>query len=386
MENAEYWVKYGGLLFDEYDYRDRAARYSVKDGIAFRRGGTKYITDLIQKAIEDGTRTATITGRWDIESHIRIPSDFTIVFDGCHLKMADTTFDNMFINEHHKTPEGLTIEGTDKNIKLIGKNGAILEGGTYNGLSEFNHNKEGRPLIRLNTLMFFTNVDGFEVTGLNIHNFRWWATCFTYCRNGHIHDLEFKADDTCIDEDGNIYHGLSLDNYFDMHIKQADAIDIRRGCHDIVIENIRGFAGDDLVALTCLSGGDLKYAVEGLPADLCNITVSNIRGCALDACVRILCQGNSTLHDVVVDGVYDESDKTDSIIGRGLQAIRIGDCDILYSADCGLVDQCYNVTVKNVRSRAKYALYLGGKPVKNLVYENIETFDGGGYIDNQLTE
>lgn len=376
-------TKSGGIFYFEDDHRDRAARYTVKYGVAFKRGGTKYISELIQKGIDDGTRTATITGNWDIESHIRIPSDFTLIFDGCYLKMADTTFDNMFVNEHHNTEIGRTISGTDKNIRLIGKNEAIIDGGTYNGLSEYNQNKEGRPSIRLNVLISFTNVDGFEVTGLKIHNFRWWAFCSLYCQNGHIHDIDFKADDTCIDKDGNVYHGLSLDLYFDMHVKQADGIDIRRGCHDIVIEDIRGFAGDDLVALTCLDGGDLKnYSVEGMPDDLCNITVRNINGCALDACVRILCQGNSTLHDVLIDGVCDMSDKISGINGRGLQAIRLGDSHILYGSDLGEGDKCYNITVKNVRSRAVYAMYFGGKPIKNLVYENIETFDDGGYIDN----
>jgi len=96
------------------------------------------------------------------------------------------------------------------------------------------------------------------------------------CLLGNICDAVTRI--TCIDKDGNVYHGLSLDLYYDMHVKQADGIDIRRGCHDIVIEDIRGFAGDDLVALTCLDGSDLKnYSVEGMPDDLCNITKASNR-------------------------------------------------------------------------------------------------------------
>jgi len=359
-----------------------AHRMCVKYGVAFRRGGTEYIRGLIRKGVEDGSRTAVITGNWNIESHIRIPSDFTLIFDGCFLKMADETFDNMFVNEHHGDPLGRTREGTDRNIKLIGKNGAILDGGSYNGLSEQNSKKDGMPPVNVNILIFFTNVDGFEVSGLTLRNFRWWAMDFVYCGNGVIRDLEFKADDTCIDEDGNVYHGLSLDRYFDMQIKQADGVDIRRGCHDILVEDIRGFAGDDLVAMTCLDGGDLNRAVEGMPDDLCNITVRNVCGCALDACVRILCQGNSSMHDIYVDGVCDASDRISGITGRALQTVRVGDSDIIYSKQNG-AEKCRNVTVKNIRSRAVYALYLGGKPMENFVFENIEVYDGGGYIDDR---
>ena len=47
--------------------------------------------------------------------------------------MADHSFSNMFINEHHDTDVGKTANGTDRNIKIFGKNGAIsLVGGMTN--------------------------------------------------------------------------------------------------------------------------------------------------------------------------------------------------------------------------------------------------------------
>jgi len=356
----------------------------VKYGVAFKRGGTEYISTLIENAVKDGTRCATITGNWDIESHIRIPSDFTLIFDGCYLKMADATFDNMFVNEHHGTEIGKSCEGTDRNIKLLGKNGAILDGGTYNGLTERTQRKNGMPPVYKNNIILFTNVDGFETSGLAFRNFRWWAMNHIYCANGHIHDIDFKADDTCVDPEGNVYHGMSLDNYFDILIKQTDGVNLRAGCHDIVIEDIRGFCGDDVVALTHLPGKmNEDFEVEGLPSDLCNVTVRNIRACALDACVRLLCMGGTKLHDVLVDGVYDMSKEIDGLEDRGLQAVRVGDSDIAYAKTRNSPDDFYNITIRNVRSRAKYALYFGGDPVQNFVYENIETFDGGGYIDNR---
>lgn len=353
-----------------------------KYGVLFQVGGTAHIQGLIDAAVADGTRTATITGNWDIESHIVVPANFNLIFDGCYLKMADDTFDNMFINEHHKSN---TMAETDKNIRMIGKNGAILDGGTYNGLSEANSNKDGWPHIYVNSLIFFTNVDGFELANIALHNFRWWAVHYGYCCNGYIHDITLKGDDTCFDKDGNEYHGLSLENYFDMRIRQADGIDIRKGCHHILIENIYGFTGDDTVALTALSKGTARhaYAVEGWPDDISHIMVRHVHSASLDASVRLLCQGESTIHDVIVDDVVDISDKIPGILGRALQTVRIGDSDKIYGSRQNTSDEFYNITVKNIRSRCVYAMYLAGAPIKNFVCENVVAFDGGEIVDNR---
>ncbi len=355
-----------------------------KYGVTFNCGGTSHIQGLIDAAVADGTRTATITGNWDVESHICIPSDFTLILDGCYLKMADNTFDNMFVNEHHGTELGKTIEGTDRNIRILGKNDPIIDGGTYNGLSEANSRKDGNPPIYVNNLIFFSNVDGIEMANFALHNFRWWAVNFIYCRNGYIHDITLKGDDTCTDKDGREYHGLSLENYFDMHIRQADGIDIRMGCNHFLIENIYGFTGDDTVALTCLNGRMCKeFAVEGLAPDLSHVMVRHIHSASLDAGVRILCQGGTTLHDVIVDDVVDISDKIPGILGRALQTVRIGDSDKMYGSRHSEGNEVYNVTVKNVRSRSKYALYLAGNPIKNFICENVVAFDGGEIVDNR---
>ena len=54
------------------------------------------------------------------------------------------------------------------------------------------------------------------------------------------------------DENGNLYHGLKRGHYNDILIKNADGVDIRQGCHHILIENLTGFVEDDCVACTAL--------------------------------------------------------------------------------------------------------------------------------------
>lgn len=71
------------------------------DFINFNRNGSEYVKSLINKAILDDSRTAVVSGKWIIDSAIRLPSNFTLVLQDCHLVMADNVYDNMFINEHH---------------------------------------------------------------------------------------------------------------------------------------------------------------------------------------------------------------------------------------------------------------------------------------------
>lgn len=346
----------------------------------FLKNGTQYVTMLINEAVRDGSRKATVKGNWEIEREIRIPDDFTLYLTDCHLKMADGVFSNMFVNENQHTELGRTVAGTNRNIKIIGNKNAILDGGTYNGLSEFTTKDMGIPMWR-NNVILFTNVDGFEITGIHVRNQRWWALNFVYCRNGYLHDIDFLADDTGIDENGNEYHGIKRGKYSEIKVKNADGIDIRQGCHDIVIENITGFTEDDTVALTGLNGTTEKtFGVEELPSDICNVTIKNIASTAFCSNVRLLNQCDVKLHDILIDGVYDMSYNSPHM-DIGGYCVRVGDGKYMYGERPSTEDETYNITVKNVRSRALYAMHLGGA-MKNLVIENVETFDGGQYIED----
>ena len=53
-------------------------------------------------------------------------------------------------------------------------------------------------------------------------------------------------------------------------ILNQDGLDLRQGCHDIAIENITGYTGDDLVALTDIVG-------KGQPAGSTNSTMVSAR-------------------------------------------------------------------------------------------------------------
>ena len=267
----------------------------------FVKTGSAYISEKIEEAVKCGSRTAVIHGNWEIQEAIRLPSNFTLILEDAHLKMADGVYDNMFVNEHHGTEIGTSLQGTDRNINILGRGNAILDGGTYNGLSERNHSRDGLPPIWKNNLLLFTNVDGFRVSGLSCRNQRWWALNFIYCRHGYLGNMDFCACDIGIDRNGEAYHGLKHDCYEEVLVKNADGIDLRQGCQDILIENITGFTEDDVIALTALNGRlERNFIVPELPSDLCNVEIRNIRAAAYCSIVRLLNQGDIKLHDITV--------------------------------------------------------------------------------------
>ncbi len=340
----------------------------------FIANGSALITKKIEEAIQNESRNAVIRGSYLIDTAIRIPSNFTLILEDCHLRLADGTYCNIFVNGNHDTDLGKSVDGTDTNISIIGRGTAILDGGEYNGLSERNHMTDGLPPIWKNNLILFTNVNGFTIKGISCRNQRWWALNFVYCRNGYLGNIDFCANDTAIDAAGNVYHGLRHSRYQEILVKNADGIDLRQGCQHITIENITGFTEDDSVALTGLNWHlERHFRVEGLSSDICDIIIRNIATSAFCTNVRLLNQGELRIHDILIDGVRDTS-KDSTHMERGLYAVRVGDTN-MYGTRHATGDETYNITIKNVHSRGKYAVALAGA-MKDLVMYGIECEEG----------
>ena len=91
--------------------------------------------------------------KWVIEKAIKLPSDILVVIDNAYMVMADGVFENMFINENLRTPEGRVQAGRQKNIMLEGIGNAILSGGNYNGLSEETSGTASYPHVSFNNMI-----------------------------------------------------------------------------------------------------------------------------------------------------------------------------------------------------------------------------------------
>lgn len=341
------------------------------------------IAAMIDKAIADGTRTVVIgknsartDGKWMIGKAIKLPSDFKLVLDGCYLQMEEGSFCNMFINKNAYEPIGRTAKGTDRNIEIIGKNGAVMDGGVYNGLHEKNAMREGRPPIWVNNLLLFANVEGFKVTGIECRNQRWWALNFLYSCKGKISDVKFRSDCSWTNQMGEVSYGFNENTpYWGIRVKNSDGVDIRSGCYDIDIENISGFTQDDSVALTALNGAvEKRFFVEGRGHAISNITVRNVT-CSSDCSqVRILAQGLGSISNILVDGVTDTSALRPEHL-RGWYSVRIGDSH-RYGNRQPTGEEFRDITVRNVNSRARRAAVLIACPAKNQKIDNVTAFDG----------
>ncbi len=85
----------------------------------------------------------------------------------------------------------------------------------------------------------------------------------------------------------SFYHALKHSHYDEALVKNADGIDIRKGCNNIIIENITGFTEDDSGAITLLDWQlEKEFEVEGLSPDICDITVKNVATSAFCTNVR----------------------------------------------------------------------------------------------------
>ena len=297
-------------------------------------------TQYLQSLIDKGGDITITGGVYEINTPLVVKSGCHITLDGCTLRLADGVYSNIFISEgawNDATKEEIPLV-TD--VKIIGKNGAKLDGGNPNDLREKTANKNGLPHVLNNTFVLFRNVDGFEVSNLLLYDPRYWCLTFYYCRNGVISDIEFKASDSVPNQDG---------------------IDLRRGCHDIVIKHLRGSTGDDTVALTGLRHRieTERFDVHGESDDIHNVTISDVSTEVTGGhgVIRLLNHDGIKLHDVVIEDIYDTHIENGGKLNQA--AIRLGDSNYWTVSQAEDGDM-YNVTVRNVTTNSPIPVKIHG--------------------------
>lgn len=320
------------------------------------------IQNTIDRAAADGVGKAIIprinprTGKplWVIDKTILLPSDMTVILDGCHLRLKDGVRENIFRNKNAWTPEGNTLEGEQHDIRIIGVGNAVLDGGEPNGLCEQMHRDDPlkNPHMQVNLLLFLHNVRNFEVRGFQCRDSRWWATCFMFCRWGRISELDMRMYGTLENQDG---------------------VDIRIGCEYITVENITGITGDDTVALTALPRDTYfegMLHVEGKSIDIHDITVRNItsstHGCGL---VRLLCEHGAKEYNIKI------TDITDTGVTVGGAAVLIGISDPVLAKETHKMGDFKNVFISNVTTSTQRIMSIR-EPVENLYVKNVIAFGG----------
>jgi len=322
---------------------------------------------------------------WLLDRAILLPSNLTLMLENCRLKLADTARDNLMRSANC----GLGIQEIHPvtNLRIIGIGNVVLEGadrprstgdwsktlgvrtfGTDAGKPGENPNGDWR-----NIGILLAEVQNFMVSGLTIRDSHSWAMSLEYCSNGKIRDMAFYS------------NGWKLIDGKKETVLNQDGLDLRRGCRGIVVENITGATGDDLLAMTAIKGDvvppGIAEATEVTPLaaddrenDLCHIMIRNVLGHSAGGhqIVRFLNASGIRIHHVLLDGVIDNSPDD----CRNLVTVRIGDRVAAWGGITPLGDT-HDLQIRNIQSRAQRAVSIVGSltdsVIDGVINDNPET-------------
>ena len=336
------------------------------------------IQNAIDAAVKNGCSQITIprynartdSMEWRISHAIRLPSNFTLILDNCYMVQETGVYDNMFTNRN--ACEGFTLEDEQTNIAIIGKGNVCLDGGEHNHLLEKTSGRYGLPRVWKNTMFFWHNVNGLRLENVHIENQRWWAVTHVFCRNVTIKNVNFDAIP---------------------HVPNMDGIDLRIGCNHFDIQNITGRTGDDVIAMSAISGTEYGWKVEGKDTHIHDVKIRNVLGDPfIHLVVRFLNHDGNEIYNVDVDTVMDVSDFTTK--KRPHATIDMG-CALYSKIRPSQLGETRNIRVRNVTSRGETAVRLNHQ-LTDAVFTNIKTYGDniaaigtqgkGGYMEDVVFE
>ena len=344
---------------------------------------------------------------WVIDSAVLVPGNVHLIIDNTTIKLSNICRDNMIRSANC----GLNCNTVSplKNIRITGIGNAILEGADIPRST----GDGGKPLYKpgvvpegpvsfgsdagkageyqkgdwRNIGILLVKVDGFSIENLTIRDSHCWAISLETCTNGRVRDIEFDSS-----------NGKMVNGKWEL-FRNQDGLDLRRGCRDILIENITGKSGDDLIALTAIPtkprpagnmastamlGGDEKIS----DGDVCNITIRNVRGYCAGGhhIVRFLNTKGVKLFNIILDGVIDTSPAGH----RNRATVKIGDNNKNWGGVTPLGDT-YAIQISNIYSYSKDPVLIAGSlqdsTVSNVINHNPETTpvvfqSGSQYVKN----
>ena len=211
--------------------------------------------------------------------------------------------------------------------------------------------------------VLFANVENFSISGLRIVESHGWGISLEECAKGYIRDIEFDA---CMSK---VIDGLR------QNMENQDGIDLRNGCHDIMISDITGGTGDDVIALTAIAGknyipgGSLRttHVMHNdwtkRDRNIHDIIIRNV--CAhTNLCwiVRLL-PAFSNIYNIVIDGIIDNSVDGKNHAGTFL----LGDAGYGENYKDGLSNITISNAVCNSPTGVEISEYLIDSVISNIV-------------------
>ena len=338
---------------------------------------------------------------WLLDSAILLPSNTTVILRDCRIKLSDRARDNFFrtancglgiespgpVEGIHIRGEGLCIlEGAD-HPRATGDGGKILKCPcphlpedicrvaeyipaerrargeiTFADVHSYSY---GTDAGRCGESQYgdwrgigilFANAKDFSISGVRIVESHGWGISLEACSHGRIERIEFDA-----------RMHKTIDGMV-MNIENEDGIDIRNGCHDLVISDITGSTGDDVVALTAIANPDAPYKPGGSlrsthvmhndferrDPDIHDIVIRNVRAHSyLCYTLRLLAVGIAKIYNIDACGITDTAPA--NTLSRG--TVQIGN-----KGTYGEVrpDSVYRVRLSDVVCNSKGAIIVAG--------------------------
>ena len=312
---------------------------------------------------------------WLLDSAILAPGDTVLELNNCHLKLSDRCRDNAIRsancgmgiadiqplrNIHIYGVGAVLLEGADR-PRASGDSGKTLGERTYGTDAGITGESQKGDWRNIGILLAF--VENFSICNVAMKDAHAWAISLERCARGMLRDLSFASTSA-----------KRIDGVAQKMLNQ-DGIDLRLGCHDILIENITGHTGDDLIALTALARSE---RIAGMPEstqvsggqnrgegrdDIRDVIIRNVRGHSPGRChiVRLLNSSGLRLYNILVDGVVDTSPP-------GIQckaAVKIGDS--AYGTGAAPLGDTHDIIVNHVISKAKHAILIGGSLCESII-------------------
>ena len=366
---------------------------------------------------------------WLLDRAILLPSNITVVLQNCKIKLSDSCRDNFFRSANCGL--GIEIPKPFENIHIRGEGLCILEGADH-PRSTGDESKmlksicphrpedvcsmanwvpaERRFPDKLNFMdihgysygtdadkpneshygdwrnigILFANVHSFSIENVRIVDSHGWAISLEECSHGRIEKIDF---DMCMSK--------NIDGICS-NIENQDGIDIRNGCHDIIISDITGGTGDDVIALTAIAGekyypgGSLRYT-HVMHSDwnkrgrnIHDIIIRNVIAyCKSGICSLIrLLPAYARIRNIVIDGVIDTAPT-----GNHCCTLLFGEADGAYGKnEPGSIS---GITVSNVIGNgngvADIRGYLCNSSFSNIVNCNSEHAAFNVFRENGVT-
>ena len=354
---------------------------------------------------------------WLLDRAILVPENTTVVLRNCTIKLSDRCRDNFFrsancgigienparIHNVHIRGEGLcALVGAD-HPRATGDGGKILANpcpytpedlcrlapwvpeerrspeklsfdldshshsfGTDAGKEDESHYGDWRGVGVL-----LANVEDFSIENLRIVKSHGWGISLEECANGRVEKIDFDAN-----------MSKEIDGMLN-NMENQDGVDLRNGCHHIIISDITGNTGDDVIALTAIVPDEWTYKPGGsmrtthvMPndwnrrdRDIHDVIIRNVVAWSQLCHTILLLPANTRIWNVVIDGIIDNPPPGQTHHG----VLKFG------SGGYGrnLPGSLSNITVSNVVCNSRIPIrldgYLKDSVITNVVNSNPDT-------------